>query len=78
VGGVLVDPFTVRLPGSRVAAAVGRYLGAYGSGYVVESPRFTLTYRPEHGLFKVVFQDSGLIPEVDSLVRRLRGEVVNI
>ena len=78
VGGVLVDPFSVRLPGYRVASAVERHLSVYGTGFVAESPRYALTYRPGQGFVKLVFSDPSGIGEVDGLVRRLRGAVINI
>ena len=78
VEGVLVDPFTIKVPGYKVPLAVERFIIAYGTGYTLESPKYSLTYKPEHGLFRVTFSDSSKIPEVDALVRRLGGEIINI
>jgi len=78
VEGVYVDSFTVKLRGDLVGPAVEKYRLAYGGGFILESPNYTLSYKPEHGLVKVVFSNTSRIPEVDSIVRRLGGEIVNI
>ncbi len=78
VEGVLVDSFTVKIRGELTPLAVEKYRLAYGGGFSIESPRYVMIYKPEHGLVRVVFSNPSSISEVDSIVRRLGGEIINI
>ena len=78
VEGVLLDSFTIKVKGELSGLAAEKYRLAYGGGFSIESPLYHFTYKPEHGIVRVVFSDTSKIPEVDAIVRRLGGEIINI
>ena len=78
VEGVLMDSFTVKIKGELAPLAIEKYRMAYGGGFSVESPSYTMVYKPEHGIIRVIFSQPSKIPSVDTSVRRLGGEIINI
>ncbi len=78
VGASYVDPFSLKVSEELLPLVVDKFMQRYNTGFVVESRNYTLTYKPESGLIKVIFSNPSLIDRADSIAKRLGGEVLSV
>lgn len=78
VGAIYIDPFSLRVSEELLPVVIDKFMHRYNTGFIIESKNYTLTYKPESGLVKVVFFNPSRIDRADSLAKRLGGEILSV